>query len=98
MPIFYGKSDDGSDAKEFEGVYYNETTGRWSNNPKMVFNKEELREQRLYDSIIKHLSKNHRSVRDEYELIIAKQSELAKCKRDYIINQIESKNTENESN
>jgi hypothetical protein len=96
MPIFYGKSADGSDAKVFEGVYHNEVTGRWSNVPKMVFNKEELKEQRLYDSIIKHLSKNHRSVRDEYELIIAKQSELTKCQRDYIINQIESKNTEND--
>jgi len=37
MPIFYGKSEDGSDAKEFEGFYINpENPNEWSNKPYVI--------------------------------------------------------------
>jgi hypothetical protein len=90
MPIFYGKSADGSDMKMFEGVYHNEVTGQWSNMPEMIFTKKERKEERVYWFVYNYLAKNHRSVMDEYELIIAKKSELSKQYREYIINRIEN--------
>ena len=91
MPIFYGKSADGSDAKIFEGVYHNEVTGQWSNDPNMIFTREEMKDQRMYIFIYEYLAKNLRSLKDEYDLIVAKKSELSKSYRDYIINRIENK-------
>jgi hypothetical protein len=91
MPIYYGQSADGSDMKMFEGVYHNEVTGQWSNMPEMIFTKKERKEERVYWFVYDYLAKNHRSVMDEYELIIAKKSELSKLYRDYIINRIENK-------
>ncbi len=91
MPIYYGQSADGSDAKEFEGVYHNEVTGMWSNNPQMIFTREEMKDQRMYIFIYEYLAKNLRSLKDEYDLILAKKSELGRAQRDYIIDQIENK-------
>jgi hypothetical protein len=90
MPIFYGQSADGSDMKMFEGVYHNEVTDKWSNIPEMIFTKKERKEQRVYSFVYDYLAKNHRSFIDEYELIIAKKSELSKLYRDYIVNIIEN--------
>ena len=33
MPIYYGKSKDGSDAKEFEGFYVSENGKYWATEP-----------------------------------------------------------------
>lgn len=89
MGIYYGKSEDGSDSKEFEGFYYNEVTGKWSNDPKQIFSKEELKDIRLWEGILKHIERK-RSFKDEYELIKQKKSKLTKSQRDYLINHFEN--------
>ena len=89
MPIYYGKSEDGSDMKLYEGVYHNEVTGMWSNDPKQIFSKDELKDVRLRNIILKHIERK-RSLKDEYELIKQKKSKLTKSQRDYLINQFEN--------
>lgn len=89
MPIYYGKSEDGSDMKLFEGVYHNEVTGMWSNDPNLIFSKEKIKDIRLFESIKNHIERK-RSFKDEYELIKQKKSKLTKSQRDYLINQFKN--------
>lgn len=89
MPIYYGRSEDGSDAKIFEGVYHNEVTGQWSNDKTKIFTKEQLSDMRRYDEVIKHIS-GKSSFKDEYELVLQKKSTLTKSQREWLINQFEN--------
>ena len=96
MPAYYGNSEDGTDMKMFEGVYHNEVTGQWSNDPKQIFTKEQLADMRRYDEVTKYIS-GKRSFKDEYELILQKKSTLTKSQRDWLIDQIENSEKENDN-
>ena len=96
MPIYYGRSADGSDSRIFEGVYHNEVTGQWSNDKTQIFTKEQLADMRRYEEVIKHIS-GKRSFKDEYELILQKKSTLTKSQRDWLVDQIENSEKENDN-
>lgn len=52
MPIYFGKSADGSDAQESRGMFISPDGNSWSNMP---FTKEQKYYQIVYDYMCKHL-------------------------------------------
>ena len=80
--ILTGKSADGSDAYPAQGVFVSPDSEQWSNKP---YTKEDRMWQELYPYLAKHL----RSLKDEYELIKQKKSNLSKRLRDYVVHLIE---------
>ena len=83
MPFYYGSSADGSDMKEFRGMYTNPANEEeWSSKP---FTKE----QRLEDDIYDYCAANLRSYRDEYHLILMKKSKLSSAHRAYLVEIVE---------
>jgi len=44
MPIYYGKSKDGSDMKEFEGMYTSPNGKYWGNKPISLKEEKEMEE------------------------------------------------------
>jgi hypothetical protein len=82
--MFYGSSPDGSDAKEFEGVYVHPDGKQWSSNPWKL-----TKEDRLYWSIRDHID-GKKSFQLEYDLVMAKKSKLSRAQRDYLIQLIEN--------
>jgi len=75
--IFTGKSADGSDIYPVQGVFVSPDGEEWSNMP---YTKEDRMWQELYP----HLAKNLRSLKDEYELVKQKKSNLSRRLRDYV--------------
>lgn len=75
--IFTGKSEDGSDAYPSMGMFVSPNGQQWSNKP---YTKEDRMWQELYP----HLAKNLRSLKDEYELILQKKSNLSSRLRNYV--------------
>jgi len=89
MPIYTGKSADGSDALEV-GLYISPDETIWSNIPFTPDQwKEEKRRQR-HRKVFDHIAKNCRTLRDEYNLIQQRKSVLSKACRNYIISIIEN--------
>ena len=76
--ILTGKSADGSDAYPAQGVFVSPDGEQWSNMP---YTKEDKMWQELYP----YLAKNLRSLKDEYELIKQKKSQLSRRLRDFVI-------------
>lgn len=76
--ILTGKSADGSDAYPPMGVFVSPDGEQWSNMP---YTKEDRMWQELYP----YLAKNLRSLKDEYELIKQKKSQLSRRLRDFVI-------------
>ena len=76
--ILTGKSADGSDAYPAQGVFVSPDGEQWSNMP---YTKEDKIWQELYP----YLAKNLRSLKDEYELIKQKKSQLSRRLRDFVI-------------
>lgn len=79
MPIYYGKSADGSDMKEFEGLYVNPNNpSEWSNkryHDKILNSKER---------VIKYMN-GRLCLKDVYNQIINKVCLLSKRDRDFVL-------------
>lgn len=75
--ILKGKSADGSDAYPAQGLFVSPDGEEWSNMP---YTKEDKMWQELYP----YLAKNLRSLKDEYELVLKKKSNLSRRMRDYV--------------
>ena len=82
MTIFTGKSADGSDMYPAMGAFVSPDGTEWSNMP---YTKEDKMWQELYP----HLAKNLRSLKDEYQLVKNKQSNLSKRLRDFVVHLME---------
>ena len=80
--ILTGKSADGSDAYPAQGVFVSPDGEEWSNMP---YTKEDKMWQELYP----YLAKNLRSLKDEYDLIQQKKSDLSKRLRDFVVHLME---------
>lgn len=80
--ILTGKSADGSDAYPPMGMFISPDGKQWSNQP---YTKEDKMWQELYP----YLAKNLRSLKDEYELVIQKKSNLSSRLRNYVKHLIE---------
>ena len=80
--IFTGKSADGSDMYPAQGVFVSPDGEQWSNKP---YTKEDKMWQELYP----HLAKNLRSLKDEYELVKQKKSNLSRRLRDFVVHLME---------
>ena len=76
--ILTGRSEDGSDAYPAMGVFTSPDGEEWSNKP---YTKED----KMWEKVYNHLSKNLRTLRDEYEMIMDKKSTLPRVLRDYIV-------------
>ena len=88
MPIYTGKSADGSDIQEVQGMYLH-PDGTFSN-----ISPDRVKEERLWNAIYDHIS-GKRTLREEYNLIKEKKSTLPAAHRAYVVKLIEeTKNTE----
>ena len=92
MSIFYGKSNDGGDAREFEGFYVSPDGETWGNTP---FTKEQRqhkkrisKEDRIHEAISNHIN-GKRSWSMEYDLVKRKESTLSSTCREYLISHFE---------
>ena len=83
MPIYTGSSADGSDMKEFRGMYVSPCGEFWSNMPI-------TREQKAYDKVYDHCERYRKSINELYEQIKAGSKEnLPKWVRTWLINEFE---------
>ena len=86
MPIYYGRSADGSDMREFRGVYINpDNENEWSTEP---YTKEQKVYDRIHDKwdfIYNHIALHERSLQDELNLVLAKKSELSSTYRKMLL-------------
>jgi hypothetical protein len=80
--IYTGKSEDGSDAYPAQGVFVSPDGNEWSNQP---YTKEDKMWQELYP----YLAKNLRPLKDEYDLVQQKKSQLSRRLREYVKHLIE---------
>jgi hypothetical protein len=82
MPFYTGKSADGSDIKEVEGMYVSACGNYWSSKPfKDKASREIYKRQRAWNEIMEHIN-GKRTIREEYSLIKEKKSTLsARCKK-----------------
>ena len=77
--IFTGKSADGSDMREVEGVYVHPDGKQWSSQPWII-----TKEDKMYWEIRDHID-GKRSLQDEYDLVKAKKSTLSRALRDFLV-------------
>jgi len=92
MPIYTGRSADGWDAREVQGMFISEDGETWSNEP---FTQEQIQSDREYKRITKIIDEIHLvmsgkfTIQDIYNKIINKQPTMlsARCKQ-YVINLI----------
>jgi hypothetical protein len=79
-----GKSADGSDARQIEGMYESPCGIYWSNKPY-------TREQKAYSRVWHHCERYNKTWRDLYNQVKAGSKEnLPKWVRDWLIKQIEN--------
>lgn len=81
--MYTGKSADGSDMYPAMGLFMSPDGNQWSNQP---YTQEDKMWQELYP----YLAKNLRSLKDEYELIKVKKSDLSNRLRNYVIHLMET--------
>ena len=81
--IYTGKSSDGSDAYPVMGAFVSPDGNEWSSEP---YTKED----KMYQELYFHLSKNLRYIEEEYELIQQKKSQLSVRLRNYVIHLMEA--------
>lgn len=80
MPMFTGKSRDGSDAMEVKGMYVSPCGTYWSNKPI-------TREQKAYDKVYDHIARYQKTFQQLYEQLQSGSKEnLPKWVRDWFIN------------
>ena len=82
--IYTGKSADGSDAYPVMGAFVSPDGKEWSSEP---YTKED----KMYQELYFHLSKNLRYIEEEYESIQQKKSQLSVRLRNYVIHLMENK-------
>ena len=81
--IYTGKSADGSDAYPVMGAFVSPDGKKWSSEP---YTKED----KMYQELYFHLSKNLRYIEEEYELIQQTKSQLGVRLRNYVIHLMEA--------
>ena len=83
--IFSGKSADGSDAREFHGMFINpENDNEWSSEPYTLEQKRGYtRHERFWD--IMNSYGNSKSIEEIYNEIQNKKSDLSRKNRDFIV-------------
>lgn len=73
MPIYHGSSADGSDMRQFRGVYVNpENENEWSSEPYTKQQKEYDKFHDKWDFIYNHIVVHDRSLQDELNLVLEK--------------------------
>ena len=77
--MYTGTTADGSDMKEFEGLYLSPDGEQFSNVPWLL-----TKEDRMYWTIRDHID-GKRSLQDEYDLVKAKKSTLSRALRDFLV-------------
>ena len=81
MPIYTGKSADGSDMREAEGVYINPNNpDEWSNQ----MYPEQAKEHRTYLEVFNYMDGKY-TLNDVYKQILEKSCLLNKRCRDYVL-------------
>lgn len=86
--IFYGQSADGSDVKQWTGVFTNpDNDNEWSTEPYNKAQKEQEKSDSYWDYINSYLRRQNRSLFDEVDLILNKKSKLSRFYRDLIMTQ-----------
>lgn len=88
MPIYTGKTADGSDMKEAEGVYVSEDGSYWSNMPITKEHRRQAKEQRDYDAIFQICSDRHLSMKDLYQLVLDKKSTMLSSRQKRLLAEI----------
>jgi hypothetical protein len=81
MTIYTGTAKDGSDMREVTGVYLSPDGKYFSNKP---YTEKNLNEDNVWKIIYEHIS-GKRTLREEFDLIKSKKSELPKKCRDYVV-------------
>jgi hypothetical protein len=84
MPIYFGKSADGSDMQEFSGFYVSKC-GNWFSN------KPFTREQKANDKLIEHCERHNKTIEEVWLAVQSgSKDNLPKCVRDYLIANIDT--------
>lgn len=83
MPFYFGKSKDGSDLKEVEGMYVSPDGKEWSNMPYTdKVSREKYKKARIYDEIYNYCAERGLTVSEAFNQIAKKESGLsARCKK-----------------
>ena len=84
MPFYTGKSADGSDIREVQGMYVSPDGKEWGSKP---YTEEQRADERYYktrEEVYDHINAK-RTLREEYHLILAKQSKLCRRCRDWVV-------------
>lgn len=81
---YTGKSADGSDMKEVEGVY-DYGNGMWGNTPPPGYGTKRSPIERMIDELAEYLVDNERTIEEEYKLVEQKKSQLSKRMRDFVV-------------
>lgn len=81
--MFTGKSADGSDMQEVEGVY-DYGNGMWGNTPPPGYGMKRSPVERAYNEVMDYIEKNNRTLQEEFELVQQKKSQLTKRLRDFV--------------
>jgi len=81
MPIFRGKTADGSDAEEVGGAYQNpKNPEEWSSNPY----PEHTQIMNMKEEVLQYMNGKY-TLRDVYEQIQAKTCGLSVSRREYVL-------------
>lgn len=84
MPIYQGRSANGEDAIQV-GMYISPDGKEWSNMPFTQEQREIEKTYRIHWKVWDWLRKNGRTMKEEYELIQQRKSNLSKVCREYVI-------------
>ena len=87
MPIYTGSTPDGSDMKEFEGVYINpENDNEWSSKPypKQKTYPEQRRSMNKYNRLMDYMNGKY-NLNDVYLQIKEKKCKLPSVMRKYVL-------------
>lgn len=81
MPIYTGKSADGSDMKLVEGVYVNpENDNEWSSEPY----PKQKKLMNLYNKVYDYMNRRY-TLNDVYQQIKNKTCKLSRTEREYVL-------------
>lgn len=87
MPIYTGKTEDGSDIEEVAGLYVNpDNENEWSNTPYLA----QKRPISMYNEVIDYMSGKY-SLNDVYNQIKAKTCKLPFSLRKYVLSHYDNK-------
>lgn len=81
--IYTGKSADGSDMKEVEGVY-DLGNGMWGNTPPPGYQYKRSPIEHMIDELAIHLTDTGHTLEQEYQLVQEKKSHLSRRMREFV--------------